>query len=297
MRVDPSTTLAIDARNVLPFSMPDAFSPRVAMTNEPAGTPLWFVFQASRLLVFEDSAKLLVPEMSTLSQLALNPIRQHYLGQLLDQPCYCVELADDATTPEGASLLGLREVFGRVADDHFALAGRAIQILNWDRSHQYCGACATPTKLKENERARECPSCGLVSYPRLAPAVMALVRREHQLLLARSPHFPPGMYSALAGFVDPGESLEQTIAREVQEEVGLRVTNVRYFASQPWPFPHSLMIAFTADYLDGEIMPDPTEIEDARWFELDSLPRLPGKISISRRLIDTVIADMQGESS
>ena len=289
--------MAIDPQNVLPFSMPDAFLPRVVMTNQPAGTPLWFVFKASKLLVFEDRASLLVPEISTLSELDLNPVRQHYLGQLLDQPCYCVELADDSSMPEGASLVGLREVFGRVTDDHFALAGRAIQILNWDRSHQYCGACAAPTKLKENERARECPSCGLVSYPRLAPAVMALVRRKHQLLLARSPHFPPGMYSALAGFVDPGESLEQTIAREVYEEVGLRITHTRYFASQPWPFPHSLMIAFTADYLDGEITPDPAEIEDAQWFELGSLPRLPSKISISRRLIDSVIADMQGQAN
>lgn len=275
--------------------MPDAFTPRVAMTDRPTGTPLWFVFQASKLLVFENDAQLSVLETSALGQLQLRPTRQHYLGQLLDQPCYCAELADDVIPPEGASLLGLREVFGRVPDDHFALAGRAIQILNWDRSHQYCGACATPTKLKQNERARECPSCALVSYPRLAPAVMALVRRDRQLLLARSPHFPAGMYSALAGFVDPGESLEQTITREVQEEVGLRVTNVRYFASQPWPFPHSLMIAFTSDYLAGEITPDPTEIEDAQWFELDALPRLPSKISISRRLIDSVITDMKSE--
>jgi NAD+ diphosphatase len=279
----------------LPFSMPDAFTPRVVMTDRPGGTPLWFVFQASKLLVFENDAQLSVPHAAAIAQLQLDPIRQHYLGQLLDQPCYCAELADHAPMPEGASLLGLREVFGRVSDDHFALAGRAIQILNWDKSHQFCGACATPTKLKQNERARECPNCGLVSYPRLAPAVMALVRRDRQLLLGRSPHFPAGMYSALAGFVDPGESLEQTITREVQEEVGLRVTNVRYFASQPWPFPHSLMIAFTCDYLDGEITPDPTEIEDAQWFDLHALPRLPSKISISRRLIDAVIADMRSE--
>ncbi len=279
----------------LPFSMPDAFVPRVAMDETPNGTPLWFVFQSSKLLVFDDRATLSVPQANALAQLQLNPLRQHYLGRLLDQPCYCVELPETDIAPEGASLLGLREVYGRVSDDHFALAGRAIQILSWDKSHQFCGACATPTKLKENERARECPSCGLVSYPRLAPAVMALVRRGDQLLLGRSPHFPPGMYSALAGFVDPGESLEQTITREVQEEVGLRVKNVRYFASQPWPFPHSLMIAFTCDYADGEITPDPTEIEDAQWFSLDALPRLPSKISISRRLIDSVIADMRGE--
>ena len=271
--------------------------PRVAMKDIPNGTPLWFVFQASKLLVFESEATLSVPETSALPQLQLDRLRQHYLGHLLDQPCYCVELPDGDTPPKGSSLLGLREIYGRVPDDHFALAGRAIQILNWDRSHQYCGACAAPTNIKPNERARECPSCGLVSYPRLAPAVMALVRREQQLLLARSPHFPPGMYSALAGFVDPGESLEQAITREVKEEVGLRVKNVHYFASQPWPFPHSLMIAFTSDYLDGEITPDPSEIEDARWFDLDSLPRLPSKISISRRLIDSVIVDIQGEAA
>ena len=274
--------------------MPEAFSPGVLTSDLPNGKPLWFVFQSSKLLLLENEAALSVPQMSALSQLHLNPVRQHYLGQLLDQPCYCVELGDQQIVPEGASLLGLREVFGRVPDDHFALAGRAIQILSWDKSHQFCGACATPTRIKQNERARECPSCALVSYPRLAPAVMALVRRDNQLLLARSPHFPPGMYSALAGFVDPGESLEQTITREVQEEVGLRVTNMRYFASQPWPFPHSLMIAFTSDYLAGEIVRDPKEIEDAQWFDLDSLPRLPSKISISRRLIDSVIADMQG---
>ena len=275
--------------------MPESFVPRVNANSETTGTPLWFAFLENRLLVFESGNALEVPQMHSLAEVAIAPQQQHYLGQLLDQPCYCVALSGQTILPEGASLLGLREVYGRMADDYFALAGRAVQILAWDRSHQYCGACATPTVLKPNERARECPQCKLVSYPRLAPAVMVLLRRDDQILLARSPHFPPGMYSALAGFVDPGESLEQTIVREVQEEVGLRVTNVRYFASQPWPFPHSLMIAFTADYLDGVVTPDPGEIEDAQWFDLNNLPRLPSKISISRRLIDSVIATMRAE--
>ena len=275
--------------------MPESFEPRVNANGEAGGTPLWFAFQENKLLVLERDNALEVPQIASLAELAIEPQRQHYLGQLLDQPCYCVALSDQATLPEGASLLGLREVYGRMSDDFFALAGRAVQILAWDRSHQYCGACATPTVLKPNERARECPQCKLVSYPRLAPAVMVLLRRGDQILLGRSPHFPPGMYSALAGFVDPGESLEQTIAREVQEEVGLKVTNVKYFASQPWPFPHSLMIAFTADYLAGVVTPDPAEIEDAQWFDLNNLPRLPSKISISRRLIDAVIADMRAE--
>jgi NAD+ diphosphatase len=124
---------------------------------------------------------------------------------------------------------------------------------------------------------------------------MALVRRGNQLLLARSPHFPPGMYSALAGFVEPGESLEQCLAREVHEEVGVQISNTRYFASQSWPFPHSLMIAFVCDYAGGELRPQPSEIEAANWFEVLQLPKLPSKISIARRLIDAVVAEMRGE--
>ena len=135
-------------------------------------------------------------------------------------------------------------------------------------------------------------ACALVVYPRIAPAVMCLVRRRREILLARSPRFAPGMYSALAGFVEPGESLEQCLAREVLEETGVRIANVRYFASQPWPFPHSLMIAFVADYAGGELAPAAEEIEDAQWFDIDALPNLPNRISIARRLIDGVVGEM-----
>ncbi|HZP86354.1 MAG TPA: NAD(+) diphosphatase, partial [Burkholderiales bacterium] len=161
------------------------------------------------------------------------------------------------------------------------------------RSHLYCGRCGTRTVAKTTERARQCPSCSLTVYPRIAPAVMALIRRGDELLLARSPHFAPGMYSALAGFVEPGESLEQCLHREVKEEVGVEVTNLRYFSSQPWPFPHSLMIAFNCDYASGEITPEPGEIESAGWFGLDNLPVLPNRISIARRLIDATIEELQ----
>jgi NAD+ diphosphatase len=194
------------------------------------------------------------------------------------------------------SWAGLRSLFGAVDDMLFALVGRALQIMDWDRSHQYCGRCGTPTRLKAGERARECPGCAQVHYPRIAPAVMALVRRDDTLLLARSPHFPPGMHSALAGFVEPGESLEQCLAREVREEVGIEVTNLRYFSSQPWPFPHSLMIAFNCDYAGGELTPDSSEIEAAGWFALHELPLLPNRISIARRLIDGTIAQMRAEN-
>jgi NAD+ diphosphatase len=186
----------------------------------------------------------------------------------------------------------LRQLYAILDTSLHAVAGRAVQIVEWDRTHQYCGACGEATVTRTSERSRECPRCRLVVYPRLAPAVMGLVRRERSLLLARSPRFPEGMYSALAGFVEPGETLEQCLEREIDEETGIRVRNARYFASQPWPFPNSLMIAFFADYVAGEIRADGVEIVDAQWFDVEDLPRLPAKISVARRLIDAAIGEM-----
>ena len=220
-------------------------------------------------------------------------MRRLYLGTLGERACYAFEYGADTPAPQGMLWQGLRALYGRLDDSLFALAGRALQFIDWDRTHQFCGRCATPMRHRGGERARECPACGLVAYPRIAPAVMCLIRRGREILLARSPHFAPGMYSALAGFVEPGESLEQCLAREVQEETGVRIANPRYFASQPWPFPHSLMIAFVADYAGGELRPAPDEIEDAQWFSIDALPRLPNRISIARRLIDGVMAEMR----
>jgi NAD+ diphosphatase len=223
-------------------------------------------------------------------------IRTLYLWRLGETDCWAAELPRDAPAPApGHSWEGLRALFTVLDDAHFALAGRALQLVDWDRTHQFCGRCGTPTEAKREERARACPSCKLTAYPRVAPATMMLVRRGRELLLGRSPHFPPGMYSALAGFVEPGESLEQCVAREVEEEVGVQVNNIRYFASQSWPFPHSLMIAFVCDWVSGEIRRQETEIEEANWFEVLQLPKLPSKISIARRLIDAVSTEIRGE--
>jgi NAD+ diphosphatase len=134
--------------------------------------------------------------------------------------------------------------------------------------------------------AKECLDCGFLNFPRISPAVIVLVERENRVLLARLKRFAEELYSVIAGFVEPGETLEETVQREIEEEVGIRVKNIRYFGSQPWPFPDSLMIGFTAEYESGEIRIDETEITDARWFEPDSLPTIPGKISIARKLID-----------
>jgi NAD+ diphosphatase len=280
--------------SAMPFSAPDDY---VAEVAPPGGVPesaLWFVFRESRLLVGEAPESIALPETHDPRALGLDPLREtQYLGRLRGAHLFAAEVAGNAEPPAGWRWEGLRALFGEMDDGLFALAGRALQVVDWDRTHQYCGRCGTPTAHKAGERSRECPACGLVVYPRLAPAVMAMVRRlPDEVLLARSPRFPPEMYSALAGFVEPGETLEQCLEREVLEEVGVRVRGLRYFASQPWPFPHSLMIAFVCDWESGEVQANPLEIEAAGWFNVRALPRLPQRISIARRLIDAVVRDM-----
>ena len=192
--------------------------------------------------------------------------------------------------PEPFQAMGLRNWFGRIDEEVLSVAMRGVQLLDWDRTHRFCGVCATPTTLMNGERAKRCPSCGHSVYPRISPAMMVLVTRGRELLLARGVNFPPGRYSALAGFLEAGESIEDAVHREVHEEVGIRVDNLRYFSSQSWPFPNSLMIAFTAEYAGGELNPDPKEIADAQWFALDQLPQLPPKFSISRALLNDTVA-------
>lgn len=207
------------------------------------------------------------------------------IGELHGFPCYAADVAQLPEIP-GGEATPLRAIFQLAGAETFALAGRATQLLDWQNNHRFCGKCGTPTAMKAGETAMQCPTCGLLAYPRISPAVMVLVRDGDKLLLGRSPHFKPGVFSALAGFVEPGETLEECAAREVREEVGIEIANLRYFYSQPWPFPNSLMVAFFADYASGTITPDPKEIEAADWFPLDALPLLPDPVSISRRLIE-----------
>lgn len=211
------------------------------------------------------------------------------VGEWQGHPCFAADV-DALPGIAGAEPVSLRAVFELAGEEAFALAGRAVQLLDWQKQHRYCGRCGTTTARQPGETAMGCPACGLLAYPRLSPAIMVLIRDGEKMLLARSPRFKPGVYSALAGFVEPGETLEQCAVREVREEVGVEITNLRYFASQPWPFPNSLMIAFFADYAGGTLRPDPIEIEDAAWFMPDDLPLLPEPISISRRLIDAALA-------
>lgn len=262
------------------------FIPGITLPSERTASGWWFAFRGNKLLVQFEGKDSQIPHLVSLVDIGLEPVRIQFLGTLDHQPCYSAELPSDAAIPNGMVLRGLRELFGILDDDLFALSGRAVQIVEWDRTHQFCGHCATPMTQLATERAKRCPNCGLVNYPRLSPAVIVLIARGEKLLLARAPHFPAEMYSLVAGFVEPGESLEETLVREVREEVGIEIKNLRYFGSQPWPFPNSLMIGFTAEYGDGEIAISPQELEAAAWFGKQNLPQLPPRVSIARKLID-----------
>src|SRR5262249_21484937 len=183
------------------------------------------------------------------------------------------------------SVAALRDLFALLGEERFGVAGRATQIVEWASTHRFCGRCATPTEPSKEERCLVCPSCRLSSDPRISPAIIVLVRRGEEALLARNARFPLPFYSTLAGFSEVGESLEETLSREVREEVGVEVTDIRYFGSQPWPFPHSLMVGFFASWAGGEIRIDPKEIVDAKWFRADALPPIPPRLSIPPRLI------------
>ena len=180
-----------------------------------------------------------------------------------------------AMVPEGYSFSGVRELYGKVPDPEMALAAYAVRIIDFDRSTRFCGRCGHETRPLRTERAKLCTDCNLITYPRISPAIIVLIKKGEEVLLARSPRFPPNLFSVIAGFVEPGESIEETVHREVKEEVGIRVKNIRYFGSEPWPFPDSLMLGFVADYAGGEIVIDNNEIKAAGWFTRDNLPDPP----------------------
>jgi NAD+ diphosphatase len=259
------------------------FQPSHQPPESPQGRFLCFVFRRRQLLLTDDFE---IPDFEALNESGLESIRSQYLGTLDDAHCYSVELANDAAAPAGLDFHDLRALFGRLDELLLQLAGRAVQIVEWDRTHQFCGVCGGPTELSTQDRSRSCPRCKVPQYPRLSPAMIVAVEKGDSILLARSPHFPPGIYSVPAGFVEPGESAEEAVEREVFEETNIRVRDVRYFGSQPWPFPNSLMLGFTAKYAGGEIRLGEAEIEDAGWYRYDDMPNLfPGNVSIAQWLI------------
>ncbi|MGQ0434412.1 MAG: NAD(+) diphosphatase [Microthrixaceae bacterium] len=254
---------------------PARFVPVLDLPDDWSGA-VTVVVQQGQVLVVDEHPDDVAPGAPTL-----------LLGTLDDAACWAIDLDGDGV-PDVVidGLVPLMGLYGRVDDVRWTLAGRAVQLVEWDRTTRFCGRCGIPTEPVAGERARRCPSCGLLAFPRLAPAVITLIERDGKALLARGRTFPVPMYSCVAGFVEPGETLEEAVRREVREEVGVELAEVRYIASQPWPFPHSLMVGFEATWASGDIVIDESEIVDAQWFRPDDLPMIPPGMSIARTLID-----------
>lgn len=269
----------------MPFRTPSNFMPAAGRVpprgvTEPS---VWFCVRERKLLVLGQGE---LPFGASLAEIGVEAHADYVLGHLDGRMCRVALLTTDSALPEGSALSDLRGLLGTLSRENASIAGRAVQIAEWERAHRYCGVCGTATVLSDGGRAKRCPECGHESFPRLSPAVIVAVERGEEILLARGPHFPPDIHACLAGFVDPGESAEEAVAREVFEEVGIRVDNIRYFGSQPWPFPHSLMLGFQADYVSGELRLDPTEIVSAEFYRADAMPKMfSGQVSIGQWLV------------
>lgn len=258
--------------------------------NKQTEPKLWFIFQGDDILLQQNSTEYVIPKITALDSLGISILHQQYLGIYQGMHCAFAEIDHQVLIPPGFSFHSLKQAYNLINNsDLFLIASRAKQLLWWDKSSHFCGFCGTKTVRSEIERAKICPQCHHHFFPQVAPVIMVRITQGDKILLARSHHFTPGVYSVLAGFIEPGETAEEAVIREVREEVGLEIKNIVYFGSQPWPFPSNLMLGFTAEYASGSIKMDLKEIEDAQWFSFYELPTLPQKISLARQLIDDLI--------
>lgn len=259
------------------------FEPAVAVPTHLEGhAGRWFFYDRRQQLMLVDGA------LPVNAEPVEGADDVHVLGYDADGPVWTARVGPEFEPPQDAHFVDLRQAYAVLTEEDWMLAGRAAQVLTWDVDHRFCSRCGTDTDQHDAERARSCPKCRLMAFPRLTPAVIMLVERDDgKALLAWGRQFPGRFFSALAGFVEPGETLEQTVVREVKEEAGVEVDNVRYFGSQPWPFPHSLMIGFNANYAGGELKIQESEIVEADWYSHEALPPVPkGRMSIAGWLIE-----------
>lgn len=256
---------------------------------------LWIVFSRDKLLVPESSD---APFMGTWPELELLAHYQNNIVELqplsahhdVSHPVYIIDLGAEHVQSAGWEFASMRSLLAAGSDALFNVLARAWQYVHFLRTHRYCGQCGGMMEQVDWEMAMQCYQCKHRTYPRISPCIIVGIYRKNQILLAKGiRHKESNMYSTVAGFVESGESLEQAVHREVEEEVGVKINNLTYFDSQPWPFPHSLMMGFLAEYESGDIVPEEGEIDDAQWFDVDSLPIIPPKLSIAGRLIEAIV--------
>lgn len=253
-------------------------------------TTLWILFKDNNIVLTHENIFL-----DASAYASLTPNRLYSLGDLNHNQFFCGEIAENYELPSSLAALPLRNALEIIPPDFLPMAIKAFSVLSWDRNHQFCGRCGSETLPQSGRYERRCPRCHLSVFPRISPCVIVLIKKGDEILMTRSHHFRPGLYGLVAGFIEPGESLEEGLQREVEEEVGIKVKNIKYYHSQPWPFPDSLMMGFMADYAGGELKIDPIEIEDAGWYHYDKLPASPSNISIAGRLIQSYIDEKKGQ--
>lgn len=266
----------------------------------PNGQPLpdqgvWFAINQHGIVVVRQGEQISLPD-GPAHLPGSRPEGAILLGKLEGRACLACHVADDVVLPEGYLTLGLRELYGHIGDALFAVAGYASQMLHWQRTSNYCLNCGAPLSPIPNEWGKRCLRCSFTAYPPVSPCTITLVHDGDRILMTHKRGWGP-RYGLVAGFVEPGETLEENVVREVREETGVAVSEIRYWRSQPWPFPHQLMCGFIARYAGGEIAVGEDELDDARWFTRDDLrsgkPAIPPPLSIARQLIDHWL--MQGD--
>ena len=255
----------------------------------------WIVIYKEMVLCFKAQPKLIEGSWSELTWLHAFEDEIMYVGEVKDKRCYLVDVGSQVMCDETFTALSLRALLMQSSPSFFSVISRAWQIALFLRTHKYCGQCGSKMARVDWELATHCHNCGHRCYPRISPCIIVAIKHENKILLAKGRQHKNDMYSTLAGFVESGETLEHAVHREVAEEVGVKVKNLRYFGSQPWPFPHSLMCGFLADFDAGEIKIDEREIVDAQWFSFDKLPNIPPVFSIAGQLIEATRQQIESE--
>lgn len=254
---------------------------------------LWFIANQHGIIVSKQQKNVQMPSGAWPLSAMVQPAGVLMIGEAAGVPCLACNVPDDVTLPESFRAFSLRDLYGHVDDLHYAIAGYATQLLHWQRSSNFCTNCGNPLDPIAGEWGKRCPRCGFTTYPPVNPCTITLVHDGERILMTHKRGWG-ARYGLVAGFVEPGETLEENVAREIEEETGVAVRDIQYWRSQPWPFPHQLMCGFYAQYAGGEVKIDGVELDNAQWFTVADLragkPDIPPPLSIARQLIDNWLA-------
>lgn len=254
----------------------------------------WFILRDREVMLAPNGV--IYFEQQFIADLLPHVQRNFFLGTINGIAYHVIEVGKQFQAEGECSFVSLKNALSFISPQQFSMGVKAYSVIHWDKSHQFCGYCGQSTVIKDQRFQRYCASCQIGFFPRISPSIIVLIHKADQILMAKARHYPPGVYGLVAGFVEVGETVEAAVHREIKEEVGLEVKNIQYVGSQPWPFPDSLMLAFTAEYDSGEICIDPKELVEANWYHYDNLPGRPAlSISIAARLIDRFVESLKSK--